>query len=265
MKRGGKITIGLACGLAWQLHAGAVTSENAANPYSAIVDRNVFNLRPPPPPTPPTPPADTQPSKITLLGIVSGFGPKQVMFKTPVGTPPKETSFALSEGERADDFEVIEINELAGSVRLRNHGQEETLTLEKHGMKPTGAAPAIPGVPVPPGGQRIPPPVPVPGQPAAAGIPAPASGSAITTFGAGATTPTRPLRVSATSSGVAGPGFGGTALTQPHQPTTTPQAQQPAMTAEEQMVLMEINRKLTEDQVKKGLMPPLPPTPLTGK
>jgi hypothetical protein len=31
------------------------------------------------------------------------------------------------------------------------------------------------------------------------------------------------------------------------------------------MVMMEINRKLTERQVAEGKMPPLPPTPLTGK
>jgi hypothetical protein len=253
MKHGSKVAICLAGGLAWQFSAGAVTSDGQLNPYSAIVDRNVFNLKPVPPPPPPPPGPETQPTKITLLGIVSGFGPKQVMFKTPVGTPPKEMSFALGEGERAEDFEVIEINEIAGSVRIRNHGQEEALTLEKHGMKPTASAPAIPGVPgVPrPGAPRIPPPIPTPGRPVTSGIPAPTGGSTVTTFGSGTTTPTRPLRVSTSGT----PGVTGIA----GRATTQTQPQQPALTPEQSALILEANRATHQRGIDEGLVPPLPP------
>lgn len=255
MKHGCKVAICLAGGLVLHISANAVTSDGQLNPYAAIVDRNVFNLKPVPPPAPAAPGPETQPTKITLLGIVSGFGPKQVMFKTPVGTPPKETSFALGEDERADDFHVIEINEVAGSVRIKNHGVEEALTLEKNGMKPTGSAPAVPGLPGLPG-QRLPPPNPIPGQPVTSGIPAPTGGSAVTTFGSGTTTPQRPLRVSAMTSGA--PGVAGTS-----RATTQTQSQQPTMTPEEQMVLMEINRAKYKKETDQGLLPPLPPTPIT--
>lgn len=257
MKHGSKVAICLAGGLAWQISARAVTSDGQLNPYAAIVDRNVFNLKPVPPPPPPAPPPEAQPTKITLLGIVSGFGPKQVMFKTPVGTPPKETSFALGEGERAEDFEVIEINEIAGAVRIRNHGQEEALTLEKHGMKPAASAPAVPGVPgVPrPGAPRIPTPIPTPGRPVTSGIPVPTGGSTVTTFGSGTTTPARPLRVSTSGT----PGATGVA----GRPITQAQDPQPTLTPEEQMVLMEINRAKYKKETDQGLMPPLPPTPIT--
>lgn len=258
MKLGSKVAICLAGGLAWHLGAIAVTSDGQLNPYSAIVDRNVFNLKPVPPPAPPPPGPETQPTKITLLGIVSGHGPKQVMFKTPVGTPPKEKSFILGEDEREDDFHVIEINEIAGSVRIKNHGVEEPLTLEKNGMKPTGSAPAVPGLPGLPG-QRLPPPIPVPGQPVTSGIPAPAGGSTVTTFGAGTTTPARPLRVSAMTSGAPGVATTGASRVA----TQTQQTQQPAITADEQAALIEINRVKYKKEIEQGLMPALPPTGFT--
>lgn len=274
----GKIAAWLAVGLA--LQSMAVVRAADPNPYSAIVDRNVFNLKAPPPPTPSGPPP-TPPSKIVLLGIVSGFGPKQVMFKTPVGAPPKDMSFALGEGERDNEIEVVEINELAGTVKLRNHGEEENLSLEKDGMKPGGApAPGVPFPGVP--GQRVPPPMPLPGLPGAspsANV-APPGGSTITTFGNGASTVARPLRVSTSASGTPGVGgvggyanpngngisIGNTFVsgTGANNNNVTPQVE-PHMSQEEQMIRMEINRKLTQQQVDAGNMPPLPPTPLTGK
>lgn len=268
MKHGGIVAIGLAGGLLAHLTALAVTSDNQLNPYDRIVDRNVFNLKDPPPPEPPKPPEQPA-SKITLLGIVSGLGPKQVMFKALMGTPPKEKSYMLSAGEILDDFEVLEINEQAGTVVLKNRNDPQNLSLEKDGMKPGAAAPAAPGLPGAPG-QRIPPPQPFPGlprpAPQAAAAPAPTGGSTMTTFGAGSTTPNRPLRVSATSSGEVGvPGGSvlGTA-NRLNNRAQVPQQQQP-MDPTEQMIMMEVNRKLTEKQVAEGLMPPLPPTPLTDK
>ena len=89
----------------------------------------------------------------------------------------------------------------------------------------------------------------------------------MTTFGAGSTTPNRPLRVSATSSGEVGvPGGSvlGTA-NRLNSRAQIPQQQQQPMDPTEQMIMMEVNRELTKKQVEEGIMPPLPPTPLTGK
>lgn len=201
MNYSGRIAICLAVGLVLQMNANALTLEGS--PYAAIVKRNVFRLTTPPPVEQDVP--EVPPPKITLLGIVSGFGPKQVMFKILTGTPPRENSYALGEMEHADEIEVIEIMESAGLVRVKNHAREQTLSLEKDGLKPGSLSPVA---------------------------------------ASAAMTRASPL--------------GGGRLAGPNQP------QQPAMTAEEQMVLIEINRKLTAGQVEKGLMPPLPPTSING-
>jgi hypothetical protein len=201
MKHGGRIAFLLAGGLALQTNVRALTSDGS--PYAAIVKSNVFRL------TTPLPVEISKPvvslPTIVLLGIVSGYGPKQVMFKTLEGTPPRETRHVLGEKELAGEIEVIEIIESAGSVRVKNHGQEQTLSLEKDGMKPGGISPAT---------------------------------------GPGTMARSGPV------GGVRGAG--------PNPP------QKPDLTAEEQMVLMEVNRKLTAGQVEKGQMPPLPPTPITS-
>ena len=202
MKHIGRLALGLAGGLVLQWQAVALTPEGG--PYATIVSQNVFRLQSPTLNEPAIPPIP--PPKITLLGIVSGHGPKQVMFKYVAGTPPKEFSCVLGENELADGVEVIEIMERTGLVRLRNHGQDQTLSLEKDGMKPGGISKA------------------------------PAANAA-----------TRPSPINDARA------------TDLNRPRT------PAMTAEEQMVLMEVNRKLSAKQIESGQMPPLPPTPITGK
>ena len=101
MKHGGKVAICLAGGLALHPGARALTADSPGNPYSGIVERNVFALKPPPPP-PSNEPPPTPAQKIVLTGIVKAFGKKQVFFKTPPSGRPgevaKEASFMLSEG-----------------------------------------------------------------------------------------------------------------------------------------------------------------------
>jgi hypothetical protein len=257
MKNSGKLVLCLAGGVLLHSHARAVTSEPGANPYANIVDRNVFGLRPPPPPTAVAPPKSVAPN-ITLQGIISGFGKKQVLFKTMMpgaaGQPPKETSLVMAEGERMAEVEVLEINETAGTIRFRNHGEEQLKDLSKDGVKaPSGPAPTAPGV------AGVPPPA-VPALPNAAAPPqvpggggVPGAGGGVTTFGASGNVniPGRPMRL---TSGNAGAAVGATPM--------TPHAERP-LSAEEQTILMEVNRKLTADKVQKGELPPLPPTELT--
>ena len=262
MKRGGKIAVGLAGALVLPGGLRAVTPDT---PYQPIVERNVFGLRPPPP-LPEVKPPEVPVPKIALQGIVNVFGKRQVLFKTlmpssKIGEAPKETSLILAEGQSLADIEVLEINESAGSVKFKNHGQEQLLTLDKDGVKqPTSSAPGalmaqpgVPGLPVPA----------VPTPAAANFIPAPAAASTITTIGSrvSGTVPARTLRVNNAGVGTAGGGLGSSV---PSISGGGGVGQTPGhtMTAEEQAVLIEINRKLNENNPN---MPPLPPTGLLGK
>ena len=252
MKHVGKVAICLASGLALQTGLPAVTADNAGNPYAGIVDRNVFALKPPPPPPVAPDPNVTSPQKIILTGIVKAFGKKRVFFKTPPTGKPgeKEASFMLSESERAGEIEVLEINEALGTIRVRNHGLEQALSLEKDGMKPpgsgaaaapggmplaAGAFPAVPGAGVPNFG------TPNMGVPGGAGT-SPALTPVPTFGGGGAASVQRPLRII------------------PPQ-TARPQVQPQAMDPAEQAAVMELHRAATFDQVLRGEHPPLPPIP----
>lgn len=268
MKLVAKLSLVLACGLAGRSTALGINDEGG-NPYATIADRNAFQLKAPPPPPDPNVKPVQPPQKITLLGIVS-WGKIEVIFKTLAslkpGDPPKETSFTLGVGERTGEITVEAIDPATGTVKFSNNGVTDIRTLEKDGLKPSGSAPAAGGPAVP---SIIPAPMPVPaaGVPmtgTAPGIPAP-GGSAVTTFGGntaggqfgGAATVRRELRVSPTTAagyaGATGVPAGGAS-----QNPVTP-------SLEEHTVILEVARKLTQDKVDAGLMPPLPPTPITGK
>jgi hypothetical protein len=250
MKHSGKLVLCLAGGLFLHAQARAVGSEG--NPYANIVDRNVFGLRPPPPPPEPPKP-EVKASPITLQGIISAFGKKQVLFKSTVsarsGEPAKETSFVMSEGERVGEIEVLEINEGTGLVKFRNQGFEMTKDLSKDGVKPpTGGGAPPPGLPGVPG---------VPGQPNAA-VPPP-----LPTGAPNVAIPNRQMRMSPANAAAQG----GTPVIAGGAAGVRAQAgaaggEQP-LTADQQTVLIELNRRMNEDKIKRGDMPPLPPTELT--
>lgn len=183
--------------------AGANTPDN---PYRAIVERNIFGLKDPPPPAPPEA-TKPPPSKLTLTGITTILGKKQVLLKTaaapakPGEQPKGEQSYIITEGVREGDIEVLEINEVAGSVKLIYAGVPTTLDFEKDGPK-LPSTPA-PGAPRPPG---------TPG--AVAGIPIPsvirpggASPMTPNTLPGMRTIPTRNLRVPGSSSGSTSPAY----------------------------------------------------------
>ncbi len=265
------VLAGTVSGLALCMAVGAVTTESGDNPYQTIVDRNVFALKPPPPPPNPEdnkPP----PSKNTLTGITTILCRKLALMKTP--PPPAkpgeqaktEGSYILAPGQREGEIEVLEIDEIAGSVKVNNGGTVETLTFKENGAKlPASAAPGPgTGVPMPPG--VVPPPV------APAGFTPPGG------FNPGFN-PIRPIRTSqpgnpGTSAGIPSPGFGiptapvnpgGVSLPSFGTPAAQQQTavQQPQLSPEEQIIAMEAARKVTENQVASGKLPPIPPTPLT--
>lgn len=136
--------------------AGPGNLENpSTRPYTSIVERNVFNLHPPPPPVDPNELAkkNQQIPKLTLNGITTILGKKIAFITEP---PPKpgtpQTTLSLSEGEAEDEVEVKGIDDKAGVVKVVNHGEEQTLDFEHDGVRPTatGSSPATPtSIPIP--------------------------------------------------------------------------------------------------------------------
>lgn len=120
------------------LRALAAKAASQVNPYSAIFQRNVFDLRAPiifkeVPPTPPVLP------KITLTGITTILG-KKIAFLTIPGLRPgtRSESMALTEGQAENDVEVKQIDDRTGLVKIINHGEPQTLDFERDGAKRIG-------------------------------------------------------------------------------------------------------------------------------
>jgi hypothetical protein len=249
MKRLGKIVVCLASGLV--LNAGARADDGVLpnNPYAPIVVRNVFDLNPPPP-ADAGQPADPPP-KITPNGIMSIFGQLQVLFKVAgtakPGQPAKDESYILSEGQRQDEIEVIQIDEKNSLVTFNNHGIVQELPLVKANVPAVNTPTSAPGGLVPtqnftaPNGENS-------GRGRLGGR-SPGGPGAARNRGLGGGSSASPTATVPTSGGFS-------------SQTTTPQSQD-NLTAEEQIILMEVSRAATQKQVEAGTLPPIPPTPLT--
>lgn len=223
---------------------------SAENPYTPIVTRNVFGLVPIPVGPPPDTTPATPPPKITPNGIMTIFGKLQALFKV-VGTakpgqPAKEESYVLGVGERQDDIEVQKIDEKGAVITFNNHGTIQELPLIAGTAMGGESAPAAPGRP--PGL-----PIPRPGI-------APAVGDSPATIGFGGRLGRNNNTAANGNPGTGGaPGFGGgvaTASADNANPTEQ-------LSPEAQVIMIEANRVETQDAVNQGLMPPLPPTPIT--
>lgn len=227
------------------------------NPYSVVVERNIFNLQPIPtnPPVEAKPPEP--PSKIIPNGIMTIFGKLQVLFKVQnpakAGQPAKEQSYVMGEGERQDEIEVKKIDEKNATITFDNHGIVQTLELVKStggGVPPAGPA-AGGGVP------------PMPNALAGktGGITPPLAATIGNRFG---------QRRSAEAGASASSGSTGAASDAAsanrevnergiYQPKADPGDQ---LTAEQRIILIEAQRaKLLEEGDSKANL--LPPTPLT--
>jgi len=263
MKRLAKIVVCVASGLV--LNAGARADDGVLpnNPYAPVVVRNMFGLNPLPTNDVNASQVDPPP-KITPNGIMSIFGQLQVLYKVALPAKPPEQAardvpYILSEGQRQDDIEVVQIDEKNGLVTFNNHGTMQELPLVK------ASAPA--GSPSTPG----------PGRAVAiqSGLTAPSANN-----NSGNNSGRGPIHFGSRTSGGAGAarnggmgnggnnfnsGLGGGApmSTVPMDGGYSGQTyQQPqnTMTAEEQAVLIEANRIVTQDLVDKKKLPPLPPT-----
>jgi hypothetical protein len=259
MKRLGKIVVWLACGLVLNAGARAADVVSTDNPYGPIVVRNVFGLNPPQLDT--SAQQGDPPPKITPNGIMSIFGQLQVLFKVACpaksGQPARDDSYILSEGQRQDEIEVIQIDEKNSLVTFNNHGTVQELPLAK------ASASAV-NTPMPTQGRPLPNQIPSRFGSRSAGSP----GAAVVrnhSLGNGSSMTTVPT--SGGMSGQATTGNGSPMTTVPMSggfsgQATTPQSQAP-MTPEEQAIMIEANRLLTQKQVDEGTYPPLPPTALT--
>jgi len=220
--------------------AGSACAQNAdltAQPYAAIVARNMFGLVAIPPPPPPVVETPDLP-KITPNGIMNIFGQLQVLFKvsTPAkqGQPATDDAYTMTEGERQEEIEVVKIDQKGGVVTFNNHGTVQELALEvaKNGSTgaPAGGPPGMGRF----GGLR----------PNMSGIPAPIA-NRMGGMQTGANP--QPNNVGASSTG-------GLNFAQQKEEEISPEAQ---------VIAIEANRVLTQEAVDKGFMPPLPPTVMT--
>jgi hypothetical protein len=118
-----------------------------------IAGSNVFRLKPPQPPPPEPPPAPL--ARVKVVGITTFPGDKRALLKVYLPAippePAKEVSCILTVGQREGPIEVLEIDEIAGSVKVKNSGTVMVLTLEKGSPRPEN--PSLP---------REPPPLPMP-------------------------------------------------------------------------------------------------------
>lgn len=134
--------------------AEAVAPERDVGQYNAILERNVFGLRPPVAEALPTNPPIQLP-KITLTGITTILGNKRaLMMLAPLNLKPGDTnrqvSLILTEGQREAEVEVLLIDENKGCVRVNNSGTIMTLTFEKDGAKLPSTPPPRTNTPPPP-------------------------------------------------------------------------------------------------------------------
>lgn len=285
MKQGAKI---LACAVAgsglclaaWADVSDAPTAPDVdENPYTAIVERNIFGLKDPPPPPPPASEKDkTPPPNINLTGITTLGGSKRAMLKIPAtpakpGQPAKtDQFFMLSEGERDGELEVIQIDAKFNTVKVKFADTYSTLDFTNNGVKMAmGPGPAAPGgIPGPPGavpaggittpgGISLPRPMrlPTPGstgvtRPGYSAVPS-ATGIQPSAYGGYQGNPNVYAGNTTLQLGASGAQGAEAAVANPvHQ-----------LPAEQQMIMIEAERQRTQPAVNAGLLPPLPPTPLT--
>ncbi len=124
MKFSNKIAAVFACWLALESTSVAEDISLVNNPYASIAARNIFGLQPPPQtPVPDQPQAPVE--VITANGVISIFGPLQVLFKVSAPAadrPDQEKTYILGEGQLQDDIELLKIDEDTHIFTFNNHG-----------------------------------------------------------------------------------------------------------------------------------------------
>jgi hypothetical protein len=137
----------------------AAAADDPANPYSVIVERNVFHLNPPPPPPEAEKPKVDLPV-IKITGFVNiGNQSKALFVSQPKDKKDEPTYYSLAEGEKSGTLELVKIHPGEEGVDIINDGVPATLTVKDNSLVPsTDASPAEEkgGSPEPKRGNGIP-------------------------------------------------------------------------------------------------------------
>ena len=243
--------------------------------YESILQRNVFDLKPPAPPVQQEA-APAPAMNVVLSGITTILGNKVALLQLPAragrpGEPLRDEGFILTEGQREGLIEVIQIDERKGAVRILAAGAPMTLTFENNGPKlPSAAGGAAPGTP------RIPS---LPGPATARPFPGytPNTNNALTPTGypmgrrgynstaGGLSTNAGSYGASALNTNALGAGL----APAPPLPGSTgaavpPAVAQPgvALSPAEQAVLTEVQRELERERAASSRQPANPPPPV---
>ena len=148
-----KLPSWLLVALGLSLGAPALVAETAGHPYLGIAGSNVFRLQAPTPTPPPLQPVPLTRAK--LVGITT-LGDKRALLNGSLPAnppePAKEVSCILAVGQRDGPIEVLEIDEVAGTVKVNNSGTVMVLTFEKESPRPQTLALPRDLPPLPPTG-----------------------------------------------------------------------------------------------------------------
>ena len=140
-----KLPAWLLVALGLGLGAEALVADASGNPYLGITGSNVFRLKAPQP-RPRTAALRHCPESSWLAS--RPFGDKRALLKVYLPAnppePAKEVSCILTVGQREGPIEVLEIDEVAGSVKVNNSGTVMVLTFEKESPRPQAAPPLPP-------------------------------------------------------------------------------------------------------------------------
>ncbi len=150
-------------------------ADDASNPYSVIVERNIFHLNPPPPPPEPEKPKVELPV-VKITGFVNIGDKSKVLFLSqPKDKKEGPFYYSLAEGEKSADgkFELVKIHPSQDEVDVINAGVPVTLTVKddslgsspapaaspvaKEGSPPGNPGSGMPGRPMFPPGRSSPP------------------------------------------------------------------------------------------------------------
>jgi len=138
--------------LALSLGAEVLIADTARNPYLRIADRNVFGLRPPRREQSEPPPAPL--ARVKVVGITTLLPGKRALLKVYLPAQPpapaREVACILKVGQREGLIEVLDIDEVAGCVKVNNAGTEMVVLLENENPRPQGPRPPpdIPSIPI---------------------------------------------------------------------------------------------------------------------
>ena len=232
-------------------------AEVKENPFTVIVERNAFRLKPIPPPAPPGPtnaPAPP-PSNVRLTGLYEWSGVKKVLLEVtdPVSKKVEHPS-PLTEGDEQGQLKILSIDVKEGKVKIQNGTELATIGFET--PKAGGGAPGAPGGSMPSLIPGVPPPMPLgvppasvtgiaPGAGAASsgnvmmgGAAWPGSATAGANYNGAAGMPSRPLRTSVDPGNVMVGGYGAPTA---GDASASAQPQAPVISREEQQRLMQAN------------------------